>query len=82
MFRRPEEHNGNDTGHHTQSLILPPKEIGRTYFDAYFEHGNATCRFLPPREAYGLFEKLYEEMVELSLDPGTEALVLLIMATG
>ncbi|KAF6830026.1 fungal specific transcription factor domain-containing protein [Colletotrichum musicola] len=82
LFKRPEEHDVNDSILHTQNLILPPKDAGKMCLDAYFEHGNATCRFLPPREAYGLFEKLYGGAVELSSYPATEALVLLIMATG
>ena len=82
LFKRHEENVPIQSTDSTQTLVLPDKDTAKGYMEAYFEHGNATCRFLPPRETYEKLDWLYEHPNSEMHTQVDKAIVLLVIATG
>ncbi|KAH8589542.1 fungal-specific transcription factor domain-containing protein [Bisporella sp. PMI_857] len=82
LFKRHEERAPQRDSQYGQTLILPDKGTAKSYVDAYFEHGNATCRFLPPRETYLRLDQLYSDTDAQTQDQIERAIILLVIGTG
>jgi hypothetical protein len=65
-----------------QTLVLPDKLLATSYLEAYFDHGNATCRFLSREKSFALLAELYTDKEELSQDHASSALILFLIGTG
>lgn len=81
LFKRHEEDTQNKQGY-TSTLVLPEKAVARRCLEAYFEHGNATCRYLPIDPTNKLLDKLYANDLKLAQDHASMAIILLVVATG
>ena len=62
--------------------MLPSKETAKGYMDAYFEHGNATCRFLIPEETYQKLHQLYSLTDQGAQSQIDMTIALLVIGTG
>ena len=65
-----------------QTLVLPDKSLATSYLEAYFDHGNATCRFLPRDQSFALLDRLYMDNDKLSQEYAKSALILFLIGTG
>ncbi|WKT52396.1 hypothetical protein QSH57_002910 [Fusarium oxysporum f. sp. vasinfectum] len=83
LFKRHEECDRSvRASNYIHTLALPDKSIATSYLEAYFEHGNATCRFLPRDQTFELLDDLYENSESLSRDDESSAIILLVIGTG
>lgn len=64
------------------TLILPDRQTAVRYFEAYFDHGNATCRFLPRDGVLADLDRLYNNDSEITEDCTRMAIILLVISTG
>lgn len=62
--------------------MLPSKDTAKGYMDAYFEHGNATCRFLVPEETYQKLDQLYTQTDQGAQSQIDMTIALLVIGTG
>ncbi|PCD25283.1 hypothetical protein AU210_014390 [Fusarium oxysporum f. sp. radicis-cucumerinum] len=83
LFKRHDECDRSmRASNYIHTLALPDKSIATSYLEAYFEHGNATCRFLPRDQTFELLDGLYENSESLSRDDESSAIILLVIGTG
>lgn len=82
LFTRFQENDFVRKEGNVQPLILPEKTLATSYLEAYFDHGNATCRFLPREQSFALLDRLYTNHEELFQDCANSALILFLIGTG
>ena len=83
LFKRHEESSWTTAdARYVQPLVLPDLATATSYFDAYFDHGNATCRFLVRDEVLANLRKLYANESKMMEDHTRMAIVLLVIGTG
>ncbi|KAI8669820.1 Zn(2)-C6 fungal-type domain-containing protein [Fusarium sp. Ph1] len=82
LFKRHEEDDHVHTGSYIQTLALPDKSAAISYLEAYFDHGNATCRFLPRDDIFKLLDNLYANDEKLAENHVDTAIILLAIGTG
>ncbi|KAL3450218.1 hypothetical protein BJX65DRAFT_305672 [Aspergillus insuetus] len=78
LFKNHEENDRLLNSSCVGAIVLPDKETAKTYLKAYFNHGNATCRFLRRDEIFGLLDSLYADSLGLSDDHARMALIMLV----
>ncbi|KAF9772945.1 hypothetical protein IL306_009310 [Fusarium sp. DS 682] len=65
-----------------RTLILPDKQVAKDCIAAYFDHGNATCRFLLPTDMYHLLDLLYDNDAAILQNHAQMAIIVLLIGTG
>lgn len=63
-------------------LILPDKSQALEYLDCFFDHLNATYRYLSRAKMQGLLERVYNDDAEVLQCDATMALFLSIIGNG
>jgi hypothetical protein len=63
-------------------LILPDKANASEYVDCFFDHLNATYRYLPRAKMKGILDRLYEGDPQLLRDDASLALFLSVIGSG
>ncbi|KAH8663792.1 fungal-specific transcription factor domain-containing protein [Ilyonectria robusta] len=82
LFKRHEEDDHIHATNYIQTLALPDKSTATSCLDAYFDHGNATCRFLPRDQTFKLLDDLYTNDDKLAQNHANTAIILLVIGTG
>ncbi|VUC20480.1 unnamed protein product [Clonostachys rosea] len=82
LFNKYEESDvATDTSYVT-TMVLPDKAMATAYSNAYFDHGNATCRYLPRDEIFRLLDELYTTGSRILQNHTEMAIILLVLGTG
>ncbi|KAK2044841.1 hypothetical protein LZ31DRAFT_594440 [Colletotrichum somersetense] len=82
LFNRSSETVFKNDIYSIRTLVLPDKQVAKDYVAAYFDHGNATCRFLLANDIYQLLNLLYENNPAILQNHAQMAMILLLIGTG
>lgn len=64
------------------TFIFPDKLAATGYLDCFFEHCNATYRYIPKKQIYFYLDQIYTEDDNILKDDAKMAVLLLVMSLG